>query len=48
VTAKHLASYCDEFSFRYNFRDMSDGERFVTWFRFSNGKQLTWAELTAK
>ncbi|HEU4966413.1 MAG TPA: IS1595 family transposase [Candidatus Saccharimonadales bacterium] len=48
VTAKHLASYCDEFSFRYNFRDMSDGERFATWFKFSNGKRLTWQELTAK
>lgn len=46
VTAKHLASYCDEFSFRYNFRDVSDGERFATWFRFSNGKKLTWRELT--
>jgi transposase-like protein len=48
VTAKHLASYCDEFSFRYNFRDMSDGERFAMWFKFSNGKRLTYKELTAK
>jgi transposase-like protein len=46
VTAKHLARYCDEFSFRYNFRDVSDGERFATWFKFSNGKRLTYRRLT--
>ncbi|MEG2163375.1 MAG: IS1595 family transposase [Bacteroidales bacterium] len=28
VSPKHLNKYCDEFSYRYNTRDISDGERF--------------------
>jgi len=28
VSAKHLQRYCDEFSARYNTRNMQDGERF--------------------
>ncbi|NDW19019.1 IS1595 family transposase [Dysgonomonas sp. 216] len=28
VSPKHLHAYCDEFAYRYNTRDMSDGERF--------------------
>lgn len=48
VTAKHLARYCDEFSFRYNFRDVSDGERFATWFKLAEGKRLTYKSLVSK
>ncbi len=29
VTAKHLPKYCKEFVYRYNTRNMSDGERFI-------------------
>jgi len=47
VSAKHLAKYCDEFSFRYNFRDLSDGERFAVWFKLANEKRLTYKELIA-
>ena len=28
VTRKHLELYCDEFAYRYNTRDLTDGERF--------------------
>lgn len=28
VSPKHLSKYCDEFAYRYNTRDISDGERF--------------------
>lgn len=29
VTAKHLNQYCDEFSYRYNSRSISDASRFI-------------------
>ena len=29
VTAKHLPKYCKEFVYRYNTRNMTDGERFI-------------------
>ena len=28
VSVKHLQAYCNEFSYRYNSRDIKDGERF--------------------
>lgn len=33
ISYKHLQRYCDEFSYRYNSRKLSDGERFTMVFR---------------
>jgi transposase-like protein len=32
ISFKHLQRYCDEFSYRYNTRDLKDGERFAVTF----------------
>lgn len=48
VSPKHLQRYCDEFCYRYNTRDMQDGERFELWFRFIQGKRLMYKTLTNK
>jgi transposase-like protein len=45
VSPKHLQKYCDEFDFRYNTRELNDGQRFGQWFKFINGKQLSYKEL---
>lgn len=45
VSPKHLGMYCDEFSFRYNTRDLNSGERFNEWFGGVNGKHLTYQAL---
>jgi hypothetical protein len=42
VSKKHLGRYCDEFSFRWNTRDVSDGERMKAAIRGANGKRLTY------
>ena len=47
VSAKHLQRYCDEYSYRWNTRDMTDGERFEDWFSQVNGKRLTYKALTS-
>ena len=44
VSAQHLQRYCDEYQYRFNTRGLSDGERFVDWFRHITGK-LTYKEL---
>ena len=46
VTPKHLAKYCYEFAFRYNTRDISDGERFIRFINFAD-KRLRYCELIA-
>lgn len=46
VTAKHLPKYCDEFAYRYNTRDISDGERFGRFITFAD-KRLRYCELIA-
>lgn len=44
TSQKHLSKYCDEFSYRYNTREFSDGERFAL--SLINSKQrLTYKEL---
>lgn len=48
VSAKHLQRYCDEYSYRWNTKDMTDGERFQDWFTNLNGKRLTYKTLIDK
>jgi transposase-like protein len=45
VSAKHLPLYCNEFDYRYNTRELTDGQRFDQWFKFINGKRLTYKNL---
>lgn len=42
VSKKHLSRYCDEFSFRWGQRKVTDGERAVTAIKGSEGKRLTY------
>lgn len=46
-TAKHLSAYCDETAFRYNFRGMTDAERF-NWALEQVEGRLTYKKLVAK
>ncbi len=48
VSPKHLQKYCDEYSYRWNTREMTDGERFEDWFGNLNGKRLTYKALIKK
>ena len=48
VSPKHLQMYCDEYSYRWNTREMTDGERFEDWFTSLNGKRLTYKALTKR
>ncbi len=48
VSAKHLQRYCDEYSYRWNTRTMTDGERFEDWFGRIEGKRLTYKSLVRK
>jgi transposase-like protein len=40
VSKNHLHRYCDEFSFRWNYRKVTDGERTVEAIKGSEGKRL--------
>jgi transposase-like protein len=44
----HLFRYLDEQAYRYNRRDLSDGERVTRLVGGIEGKRLTWKELTGK
>lgn len=44
----HLFRYLDEQMFRFNLRELNDGERFITAMQQIVGKRLTYAELTGK
>jgi transposase-like protein len=44
VSKKHLARYCDEFSFRWSQRKTTDGERTVAAIQGSEGKRLTYQQ----
>ncbi len=44
VSKEHLHRYCSEFDFRWNHRDISDGERMVTALSMINGKRLTYRD----
>lgn len=48
VSAKHLQFYCDEYTYRWNTREMTDTERFEEWFSRIEGKRLTYKTLTSK
>ncbi len=41
VSKKHLSRYCDEFSFRWDWRKVSDGERTVEAIKGASGKRLS-------
>ncbi len=45
VSKKHLAKYCDEYSFRFNFREITDAQRFDVWFGYCVDKRLTYKSL---
>jgi len=40
VSKKHLQRYCDEFSFRWNFKDLEDDARMMMAIRGAEGKRL--------
>jgi transposase-like protein len=42
VSRQHLHRYCNEFSFRWNHRDVTDGERTEQAIRCAEGKRLTY------
>src|SRR5262245_46840599 len=44
VSRKHLHRYCAEFEFRFNAKDVDDGERVVRAIKALEGKRLTYAE----
>src|SRR3989344_4582237 len=44
ISSKHLQKYCSEYEYRYNTRDMTDGERFNDWFANVHGR-LSYKEL---
>jgi transposase-like protein len=44
VSRGHLARYCDEFSFRYNSRKVTDGERAAMLVAGAEGKRLTYRQ----
>lgn len=44
VSREHLARYCDEFSFRWNHRKVTDGERTVAAIQGIFGKRLSYRE----
>jgi|SRR6185437_4278956 len=48
VTPRHLQRYCDESTFRFNTKDMTDGERFILAMEKTVGKRLTYKTLIGK
>jgi transposase-like protein len=47
ASPQHLTRYCDEFSYRYNTRDIDDSDRFMVSLTRVNGR-LTYKQLTKK
>jgi transposase-like protein len=47
VSREHLHRYCDEFSFRWNTRQLNDGDRLVAAIKNGEGKRLVYAEAKA-
>ena len=46
VSPKHLHRYCDEFTYRYNTRHISDNDRFVAALTQVGNVRLKYTELT--
>lgn len=44
VSKKHLHRYLSEFEFRYNHKEITDGERVIAAIRAAQGKRLTYAQ----
>ncbi len=44
VSKKHLHRYLAEFQYRYNMRDLTDGQRIVKAIKAAQGKRLTYAQ----
>lgn len=44
VSPEHLHRYCDEFSFRWSYRDVKDSERAVIAIKQAEGKRLTYKQ----
>ena len=47
VSKHHLGRYCDEFSFRWTHRKMTDEERTTAALRATEGKRLTYYPLAS-
>lgn len=47
ISKKHLQRYCDEFAFRWDHRDMKDGEIIEVLIRATEGKRLVWSTVIA-
>jgi transposase-like protein len=45
VSKEHLPKYCEEFSFRWNHRKVSDGQRMVEAVKMVEGKRLTYRQV---
>ncbi|MCW3093511.1 MAG: family transposase [Ferruginibacter sp.] len=48
ISPKHLQQYCEETSYRYNTRKITDKERFVNSLSNADGYRLTYKKLTQK
>lgn len=46
VSKKHLHRYCEEFAFRYNTRELDDGERALEAIKSAEGKRLRYRDAT--
>jgi transposase-like protein len=47
VSKEHLHRYCDEFAFRWNTRQLNDGERLVAAIKNGEGKRLVYSDAVA-
>jgi transposase-like protein len=45
ISKRHLSRYCDEFSFRWDFRKVNDGTRAEAAIRGADGKRLTYKRI---
>ena len=48
VSPQHLHRYCHEFEYRFNLRKMQDASRFAQTMKQTDGKRLTYKQLTFK
>lgn len=48
MSRKHLARYCNELSYRFNSRTSTEADRFASVVQCTNGKRITFKQLTGK